>query len=95
MVSNLLFGLIYYLQVEVDMGPPILNAPDVPTTLPGNKNGCAVKVPLVIQGETWLVTCVSMGNPHCVVFSKESSEVLIFVKRSCMKPWFGLYLIWV
>ena len=78
------------------MGPPILNAPDVPTTLPGSKNGSAVKVPLLIQGETWLVTCVSMGNPHCVVFSKDSGEVLIleFIKRSHMKRWFGLYLKW-
>lgn len=63
-------------QVEVDMGAPILNAADVPTKLPASKNGAVVKVPLVVEGKTWLVTCVSMGNPHCVIFAKEGGETL-------------------
>jgi len=30
-----------------------------------------VRVPVDAGGETWLVTAVSMGNPHCVTFGRE------------------------
>ncbi|KAH7298885.1 hypothetical protein KP509_25G062900 [Ceratopteris richardii] len=63
-------------QVEVDMGAPILNAPDVPTKLTSSKDGAVVKVPLNVDGENWLVTCVSMGNPHCVTFAREDGKDL-------------------
>lgn len=63
-------------QVEVDMGPPILNPADVPTKLLASKDGAAVKVPLGVEGKAWLVTCVSMGNPHCITFSTEDGEML-------------------
>ena len=55
-------------QVRVDMGPPTLDGPSVPTTLPCNGDGVAVKAPLTINGTDYEVTCVSMGNPHAVVF---------------------------
>eukprot|EP00850_Spirogloea_muscicola_P009282 SM000052S17674 [mRNA] locus=s52:44610:46567:+ [translate_table: standard] len=56
-------------QVVVDMGPPILEPALVPTTLPANSPaGAAVRAPLDVAGATWLVTAVSMGNPHCVTF---------------------------
>eukprot|EP00897_Mesotaenium_endlicherianum_P002484 jgi/Mesen1/2263/ME000153S01475 len=64
-------------QVKVDMGQPILNGPDVPTTLaPTAENGAVVNAPLEIEGTTWRVTCVSMGNPHCVTFSQDGQEGL-------------------
>jgi diaminopimelate epimerase len=31
----------------------------------------AVRAPMEVNGETWLVTAVSMGNPHCVTFGKQ------------------------
>ncbi len=52
--------------VAVDMGPASFDPAVVPCTLPGNR---AVSVPAEIGGETYTVTCVSMGNPHCVVFT--------------------------
>ena len=52
--------------VAVDMGPASFDPAAVPCTLPGNR---AVSVPAEIGGETYTVTCVSMGNPHCVVFT--------------------------
>ena len=52
-------------RVKVDMGPPILQASDIPTTLPGNP---PVNVPLRIEGRDLAVTAVSMGNPHAVVY---------------------------
>jgi diaminopimelate epimerase len=61
-------------QVCVDMGAPILNAPDVPTTLAAT--GEVVKAPLEVDGKTFSVTCVSMGNPHCITFGEQGSEGL-------------------
>lgn len=59
--------------VRVEMGQPILATQDIPTTLEATKDGAAVdsimKTPL---GEL-PVTCVSMGNPHCIVFMDDPS----------------------
>jgi diaminopimelate epimerase len=60
-------------QVCVDMGPPYLEAAEIPTKLAAR--GEVVKAPLVVDGKTWLVTCVSMGNPHCITFGEEGGEV--------------------
>lgn len=54
--------------VTVDMGPPELNASRVPTTLQANSDGIALNVPMEVAGQDWGVTCVSMGNPHAIVF---------------------------
>jgi len=58
-------------RVRVDMGEPILQASDIPTTLPGNP---PVNVPLAIDGVTLNFTCVSMGNPHAVTFVDEITD---------------------
>ncbi|XP_057801438.1 diaminopimelate epimerase, chloroplastic-like isoform X2 [Salvia miltiorrhiza] len=63
-------------KVRVDMGQPILNASDVPTKLTANKDQAAVKAKLDVDGLIWNVTCVSMGNPHCVTFGTESCNDL-------------------
>jgi diaminopimelate epimerase len=52
-------------QVRVDMGEPILQAQRIPTTLPGDPPKDAA---LEIAGHTLSVTCISMGNPHCITF---------------------------
>jgi len=52
-------------RVRVNMGAPILMAEKIPTTLAGNP---PVDVPLPVGDMTLNVTCVSMGNPHCVTF---------------------------
>ncbi|KAL2652904.1 hypothetical protein R1flu_021032 [Riccia fluitans] len=62
-------------QVCVDMGPPILEAKQVPTTLEPTRDGAVIKAPLVVAGRSWSVTCVSMGNPHCVVLLDASEDV--------------------
>ncbi len=49
----------------VDMGAPILTPADIPTTLGDGK--LALDCPLEVDGKTFRVTCVSMGNPHAVV----------------------------
>ncbi len=50
--------------VEVDMGEPELNAAKIPTTLEGKIIDC----PVEIAGREFAITCVNMGNPHCVIF---------------------------
>lgn len=52
-------------QVRVDMGEPILDAERIPTTLPGSP---VVNSPLRVAERDLSVTCVSMGNPHCITF---------------------------
>jgi len=52
-------------RVRVDMQAPILNASEIPTTLPGNP---PLNVPLEVDGQTLAVTAVSMGNPHAVIY---------------------------
>ena len=54
--------------VRVDMGEPILVAERIPTTLTGLK---VVDTPVEVLGETYGVTCVSMGNPHAVIFVED------------------------
>jgi len=49
----------------VNMGAPRLAAEEIPTTLEGNP---VVKVPLETKIGTYEVTCVSMDNPHCVIW---------------------------
>lgn len=62
-------GLV--MRARVDMGEPILEPAKIPTTLPGRM---VQNVPLTIGGRTFPVTCVSMGNPHCVAFVEELSD---------------------
>ena len=51
--------------VAVDMGKASLKAADLPTTLPEET---LIDYPVEIGGEPYNITCVSVGNPHCVVF---------------------------
>ncbi len=55
-------------RVRVDMGTPILQGGEIPTTLPGDP---PVDVPLTVEGHDLKVTAVSMGNPHAVVFVED------------------------
>lgn len=53
--------------VRVDMGEPRLRAAEIPTTL-AETDGNVVAQPLEVDGKTWEMTCVSMGNPHAIAF---------------------------
>jgi diaminopimelate epimerase len=54
-------------RATVDMGAPILDGPQIPVAAEGR----VVDAPLEVAGERYRITCVSMGNPHCVVFVGE------------------------
>jgi diaminopimelate epimerase len=50
-------------RVTVDMGVPVWDGPSIPVAAEGE----VIERPLEVGGATYRVTCVSMGNPHCVV----------------------------
>jgi diaminopimelate epimerase len=51
--------------VNVDMGEPILDPARIPARFEGPT---VIDAPLEVGDEAHRVTCVSMGNPHCVLF---------------------------
>jgi len=53
--------------VEVDMGEPILDGKQIPTTVDGK----IIAMPVEVEDKNYDITCVSMGNPHCVLFVKD------------------------
>lgn len=59
--------------VRVDMGQPVLDAEKIPTK--GFGTGHVVDKTIEVLGETYHVTCVSMGNPHCVVLWDDLSTL--------------------
>jgi len=58
----------------VDMGVPRLEAEEIPVS---GFEGKVISRPLDVDGRRFNITCVSMGNPHCVIFadSRERSTL--------------------
>ncbi len=57
--------------VRVDMGEPILRGLDIPTALDQER---VQQVPIEVDGTTFHITAVSMGNPHCVIMVEDASN---------------------
>lgn len=51
--------------VKVNMGSPILNAKTIPVVSPREQ---VINEPLDVNGKTYHITAVSMGNPHAIVY---------------------------
>ena len=72
--------------VKVDMGAPILKAAEVPvsvsadstSSLPGIPKDAVIDYPITAAGRDWHMTCVSMGNPHAVVFLPDDMDLDTF-----------------
>ncbi|HXJ82765.1 MAG TPA: diaminopimelate epimerase [Candidatus Methylomirabilis sp.] len=60
--------------VTVEMGRCTFVAPEIPMNGPARE---VVSVPLQVDDETLLVTAVSVGNPHCVIFTDRLDEALV------------------
>lgn len=58
--------------LRVDMGKAVLAPAEIPVALDGEK---AVDREVTIGGEPYHITCVSMGNPHCVVFRDDIDRI--------------------
>ncbi len=61
-------------QVKVDMGVPRLLAAEIPTTL-APADAKVIDVSIAVADRSWSVTCVSMGNPHCITFVEDVSAI--------------------
>jgi diaminopimelate epimerase len=64
-------------RVRVDMGEPILEPAKIPTKLGEGITGPVVEFPFEIGEQTFPVTCVSMGNPHAIIFVPEATDELV------------------
>ena len=60
--------------VTVDMGQPQLKSEEIPTLL-GTIGQTVINQPLLVQNKEWLVTCVGMGNPHCITFVEDVASI--------------------
>lgn len=70
-------------RVRVDMGPPLLDAADIPVLAAGSGRVADASCPALGDPAAWWedcgldprMTCVSMGNPHVIFFCRDVSRV--------------------
>lgn len=60
--------------VKVDMGAPAIKAEQIPVI---SKEDTVIAKPIEIAGTEYEMTCVSMGNPHAIVFVEDTEQVEI------------------
>lgn len=58
--------------VEVNMGAPILEPKEIPVAV---EESPVVNVPVEVKGKIYHMTCVSMGNPHAIVFMNNVKDL--------------------
>jgi diaminopimelate epimerase len=58
--------------VAVNMGKPIIQSSEIPVVW---NNDTVINEPYTVNGIDYHITCVSMGNPHCVVFINDINDV--------------------
>ena len=61
-------------QVKVNMGSPILTARQIPVV---SEKEEVINEPLKVNGETYYITAVSMGNPHAIVYMTDIDNLEI------------------
>lgn len=59
-------------KVQVNMGAPILQPESIPVLAEGKK---ILMEEIQVNGETYYMNCVSMGNPHAVIFAEEVADL--------------------
>lgn len=71
--------------VKVDMDAPILEAAQIPVDIRALKNADCLKdtdsviaQPILVEGREYSVTCVSMGNPHAIVYLDRDMDIKKF-----------------
>lgn len=58
--------------VRVDMGAPLLEREKIPVIYSEPR---MVNAPVTVGGVPYKITCVSMGNPHAVIFTKNIDKI--------------------
>lgn len=70
--------------IKVDMGEPVLKPADVPVDVAelvsykGNGEEPVVNEKIMVDGSEYAVTCVSMGNPHAIVYLDNDIDIKKF-----------------
>lgn len=59
-------------KVRVNMGTPVFEPEKIPVKANGSQ---VVNEPLIVQGREYRITCVSMGNPHAVIFANDIAQM--------------------
>lgn len=59
-------------KVRVNMGSPVLEPEMIPVRAEGDR---VVDEPVCADGREYRMTCVSMGNPHAVIFGKDVADM--------------------
>ncbi len=72
-------------EATVNMGKAELNPSFVPVKLSGDK---VIGVTAKVAGGRYKISCVSMGNPHCVVFSNDFDEAIDNLNLEVLGPKF-------
>lgn len=62
------------IEVEVNMGEAILNPKDIPVNINKDK---IVNETITVDNKEYDITCVSMGNPHCIVYMDNIDDLKI------------------
>jgi diaminopimelate epimerase len=74
-------------RIRVDMGAPILDAKKIPVA---KESGEAVREKILVDNKEFIVTAVSMGNPHAVIYTDELTDELVlgYGKKLESHPYF-------
>lgn len=64
------------LTAKVNMGKPVFASEEIPVVMPDGEEQ-AVDTPITVNGKEYRMTCVSMGNPHTVVFVTDVTDMEI------------------
>ena len=59
-------------KVRVNMGSPVLEPSNIPVKAAGDR---VIDEPISVDGREYRMTCVSMGNPHAVIFGKDVAKL--------------------
>lgn len=61
---------IFSKEVKADLGAPVLKGKDIPVHLSGR----IINRPVKIESKEFRITCLSFGNPHCVIFQENVDQ---------------------
>jgi len=60
------------ISVTVDMGIPYFRASEIPALFSKDQ---IIDEPIIVDSVEYRINCISMGNPHCVIFVKDVNQI--------------------
>jgi diaminopimelate epimerase len=77
-IPELIFDDNAIIGIKVNMGNPNLNRSEIPML---GSEGKVIDEEFILDNETFKITCVNMGNPHCIMFIDDIDEIDITVGK--------------